>query len=247
MVMKLARLAVVGMVIVMFVIHIPSVYAEDTSSNFFRSIFGSSGGKLSDSKIIRGLKEALEIGTGNAVDLVSKLDGYYKNPKIKIPLPKAVQKVETVMVAMGYGPQVEEFSRTMNRAAERAAPEAKDLFWDAIKQITFEDARTILKGRDNEATLYFEGKTRGRLHELFMPIIHAAMEEVGVTRSYQELYASLSKIPFADRLNLDLDKYVTEKALDGLFYMVSEEERKIREDPAARVTKLLRDVFGSKE
>ena len=132
--MKLARLAVVGVVIVMFVIHIPSAYAEDTSSNFFRSIFGSSGGKLSDSKIIRGLKEALEIGTGNAVDLVSKLDGYYKNPKIKIPLPKAVQKVETVMVAMGYGPQVEEFSRTMNRAAERAAPDAKDLFWDAIKR-----------------------------------------------------------------------------------------------------------------
>jgi hypothetical protein len=245
--MKLVRLAVMGMIMAMFVIHIPSVCAEDTTGDFFRNIFGSSGGKLSDSKIIRGLKEALEIGTGNAVEMVSKLDGYYKNPDIKIPLPKAVQKVETVMIAMGYGSQVEEFSRTMNRAAERAAPEAKALFWNAIKEITFEDARTILKGKDNEATLYFEGKTRGRLHELFMPIVHTAMEGVGVTRKYQELHASLSKIPFADRLNLDLDQYVTEKALDGLFYMVSEEERKIRKDPAARVTRLLKDVFGSKE
>jgi hypothetical protein len=245
--MKLVRFVAIGMMMAMLIIHIPSAYAEDTTSNFFRSIFGSSGGKLSDSKIIRGLKEALEIGTGNAVDMVSKLDGYYKNPDIKIPLPKAVQKVETVMRAMGYGPQVDEFSRTMNRAAERAAPEAKSLFWNAIKEITFEDAHTILKGRDNEATLYFEGKTRGRLHELFMPIVHTAMEGVGVTRTYQELHATLSSIPFADRLNLDLDQYVTEKALDGLFYMVSEEERKIREDPTARVTKLLKDVFGSKE
>jgi hypothetical protein len=245
--MKLVRLAVIGMMMAMFIIHIPSVYADDTTGDFFRNIFGSSGGKLSDSKIIRGLKEALEIGTGNAVEMVSRLDGYYKNPNIKIPLPKAVQKVETVMRAMGYGPEVDAFSLSMNRAAERAAPEAKSLFWNAIKEITFEDARTILKGKDNEATLYFEGKTRGRLHELFMPLVHTAMEGVGVTRTYQELHATLSSIPFADRLNLDLDQYVTEKALDGLFYMVSEEERKIREDPTARVTKLLRDVFGSKE
>lgn len=245
--MKLVRFAAIGMMIAMFVIHIPSAYADETAGDFFRSIFGSSGGKLSDSKIIRGLKEALEIGTGNAVEMVSRLDGYYKNPDIKIPLPKAVQKVEKVMRAMGYGPEVDAFSHSMNRAAERAAPEAKALFWNAIKEITFEDARTILKGSDNEATLYFEGKTRGRLHELFMPIIHTAMEGVGVTRTYQELHASLSSIPFADRLNLDLDEYVTEKALDGLFYMVSEEERKIRKDPAARVTKLLRDVFGGKD
>jgi hypothetical protein len=245
--MKLVRLAVIGIMIAMFVIHIPSSYAEDTTGDFFRSIFGSSGGKLSDSKIIRGLKEALEIGTGNAVEMVSKLDGYYKNPDIKIPLPKAVQKVEAVMIAMGYGPEVDAFSQSMNRAAEKAAPEAKSLFWNAIKEITFDDARTILKGRDNEATLYFEDKTRGRLHELFMPLVHTAMEGVGVTRTYQELHASISTIPFADRLNLDLDQYVTEKALDGLFYMVSEEERKIRKDPAARVTKLLKDVFGSKE
>jgi hypothetical protein len=246
--MKLIRLAAVGMVIAIFVILIPSAYADDKADDFFRSIFGSSKGKtLTDNKIIRGLKEALEIGTGNAVKEVSKLNGYYKNPNIKIPLPKAVRKVEAVMRAMGYGPEVDAFSQSMNRAAERAAPQAKALFWNAIKEITFDDARTILKGRDNEATLYFEGKTRNRLHEFFMPVVHTAMQEIGVTRTYQEVHTSLSTIPFADTLNLDLDEYVTDKALDGLFYMVAEEERKIRKDPAARVTRLLRDVFGREE
>jgi len=224
-----------------------SAYADDTGGGFLQGIFDAlKGGKLTDSKIVRGLKQALEIGTENAISEVSRIDGYYKNPDIKIPLPKTVQKVEIVMMAMGYGPQVEEFSRTMNRAAERAAPEAKALFWDAVKAMTFDDARKILNGKDNEATLYFEDKTRSRLHQLFMPVVHAAMEEIGVTRTYQELHKKISTIPFADRLNLDLDEYVTAKALDGLFYMVAEEERKIRKDPAARVTKLLRDVFGDK-
>ena len=246
--MKLIQLTAIGMMMAIFVIQIPSVYADDKGNDFFQNIFDAfNEEKRTEKKIIRGLKEALEIGTGNAVTEVSKLNGYYKNPNIKIPLPKVVRKVEAVMKAMGYGPEVDAFSQSMNRAAERAAPEAKALFWNAIKEMTFEDASTILKGRDNEATLYFEGKTRGQLHELFMPLVHTAMEEVGVTRTYQKLHASLSKIPFADRLNLDLDEYVTEKALDGLFYMVSEEERKIRKDPAARVTWLLRDVFGSKE
>jgi hypothetical protein len=240
------RLVIMVLLTAFFFIQVHSVQADDTG-NFFKSIFGASkDAKISDSKIIRGLKEALEIGTDNAVTTVSKLDGYYKNLDIKIPLPKAVRKVEAVMKAMGYGPEVNAFSQSMNRAAERAAPEAKALFWDAIKEMNFEDASTILNGRDNEATLYFEGKTRGRLHELFMPVVHTAMEQVGVTRTYQEVHTSISTIPFADRLNLDLDEYVTEKALDGLFYMVAEEERKIRKDPAARVTKLLKDVFGGK-
>jgi hypothetical protein len=245
--MKQMRLAAVGILIALFIIQVPSAHAEDKTTEFFKNIIDAfKDENFTDSKIVRGLKEALEIGTENVVTEVSKLDGYYKNPDIKIPLPETVQKVEMVMRAMGYGPEVDEFSRSMNRAAERAAPEAKVLFWDAIKEITFDDARTILNGRDNEATLYFEDKTRGRLHQLFMPVVHATMEAIGVTRTYQEVHAKLSTIPFADRLNLDLDKYVTDKALDGLFYLVAEEERKIRKDPAARVTKLLKDVFGNK-
>ena len=247
--MKVVRIAAMGMLMAMCVIQIPSVYADDKGDSFLKSIFGVfKKEKLTEDEIIiLGLKEALEIGTGNAVKEVSKPNGYYKNPDIKIPLPKVVRNVEAVMKAMGYGPEVDAFSRSINRAAERAAPEAKALFGNAITEMTFEDAHTILKGRDNEATLYFEGKTRGRLHQLFMPMVHRAMEEVGVTRTYQELHAAISTIPFADRLKLDLDEYVTEKALDGLFYIVAEEERKIRKDPAARVTKLLKDVFGSKE
>jgi hypothetical protein len=245
--MKAIRVGVIGMLVVLFIMPLSTVGAEDTGGNFFKDIFDSfKGEKISDSTIINGLKEALEIGTSNAVTDVSRLNGYYENPAIKIPLPKTVQKVEGVMRGLGYGPELDEFSRSMNRAAEQAAPKATALFWDAVKAMTFEDARTILKGNDDAATRYFEGKTRNPLNQLFMPIVHTAMEAVGVTRAYQSVYAKVSAIPFADSLKLDLDGYVTEKALDGLFYMVAEEERKIRQDPAARVTTLLKDVFGSK-
>jgi hypothetical protein len=203
-----------------------------------------SGGELIDDRIISGLKEALTIGTGNAVGVVSKLDGYYKNPDIKILLPGSVQKADKVLRTVGYGDKLDEFEESMNRAAEQAAPEAKAIFLGAIKEMSFDDARKILEGEDNEATLYFKDKTGGRLHEIFKPIVHNAMSEVGVTKSYQELSDKVSTIPFTDSLNVDLDEYVTGKALDGLFFMVAEEEKKIRTDPAARVTDLLKDVFG---
>jgi hypothetical protein len=203
------------------------------------------GGELSDSKITKGLKEALEIGTKNAVDMVSRKNGYYKNPKVKIPLPKVVRKVEKVLRAVGYGEQVDAFELSMNRAAEQAAPKAKSLFWDALKQMTFSDARKILKGRDNEATLYFKDKTSDKLSKIFKPIVHKAMSTVGVTRRYQDLNEEVSRMPLGKGLNFNLDEYVTDSALKGLFYMLAEEEKKIRKDPAARVTKLLKDVFGN--
>ncbi len=245
--MKPIGVVVIGIVAVMLAISIPAAQAADKSGNVVTGILDAfKGEKLDDSKIVQGLKQALEIGTANAVKTVSKLDGYYKNPQIKIPLPETVQKVESVLRAVGYGPKVDELSLSMNRAAEKAAPKAKALFWDAVKAMTFEDARQILKGSDDAATRYFEGKTRDRLHQLFAPIVHKTMTEVGVTRTYQQLYAKVNTIPYADRLKLDLDAYVTGKALDGLFYMVAEEERKIRKDPAARVTQLLKEVFGGK-
>jgi hypothetical protein len=206
---------------------------------------GIGRGELSENKIIAGLKEALEIGTGNAVTGVSQLDGYFKNPNIRIPLPEKLEKMEKLLRAVGFGPKVDAFELSMNRAAEQAAPEAKALFVDSIKQMTVSDARNILQGRDNEATLYFEDKTRGRLYELFDPIIHKTMSEVGVTQSYQELDQKARSLPFGEKISFDLDDYVTNKGLDGLFFMVAEEERKIRQDPAARVTDLLKEVFGS--
>jgi hypothetical protein len=202
------------------------------------------GGGLSNSKIVDGLKEALQIGTGNAVEAVSKVGGYYQNPKIKIPLPGPIQKVERLIRAAGYGSQVDAFELSMNQAAEKAAPEAKSIFWDAIKQMSITDARKILDGAENEATLYFKDKTYARLSEVFKPIVHNSMSEVGVTKKYQELDAKMASIPLVGSMHFDLDKYVNDKALDGLFLMLSEEEKKIRQDPAARVTDLLKEVFG---
>ena len=201
---------------------------------------------VSESEIVKGLKEALEIGTGKAVDLVSKTGGYYNNPGIKIPLPGAVQKAETLLRGAGFGSKVDAFELSMNNAAERAAPEAKSIFWDAIKNMKIDDAKKILNGGDDEATLFFKDKTYARLQETFEPIVETSMGEVGVTRSFQDLNATVEKIPFADSFNLDLNEYVTEGALDGLFLMLAEEEKKIRSDPAARATDLLKKVFGSK-
>jgi len=243
--MKMLKLIVFVSLIALVTIGPPSAQAK--LGDLFEGIKKAlEGEKLSENKIIQGLKEALQIGTGNAVKVVSDVDGYYKNSKIRIPLPGAVQKVEKVLRTVGYGPKVDEFELSMNRAAEKAAPEAKALFFDAIKQMTFSDARKILQGQDNEATLYFKDKTSNRLNEIFKPIVHRVMSEVGVTRTYQALDAKVRSIPFTDRLSFDLDNYVTNKALDGLFLMVAEEERKIREDPTARVTDLLKEVFGSK-
>jgi hypothetical protein len=202
---------------------------------------------LSEDEIIRGLKQALEIGTKNSVDVVSVLDGYYKNKKIKIPLPQEWQKIENTLRKVGLGSKMDEFIVSMNRAAEQAAPKAKTIFWDAIKTMRFEDAKKILKGRENEATLFFKDRTSATLQDLFKPMVHNVMSDVGVTRLYQDLDNKMSKIPFLDAQRFDLDQYVTGKALDGLFLMVAEEEKKIRENPVARVTELLKRVFGSKE
>ena len=200
---------------------------------------------LTDDEIISGLKQALEVGTGNAVATVSRTDGYFKNPKIRIPLPENVQKVEKLLRTTGFGGKVDEFELSMNRAAERAAPEAKAIFWDAIKQMSFTDARQILDGPDNAATQYFQDKTSDKLQVVFKPITHQAMSEVGVTSYYQSIDDKMKCIPFADRMNLDLGQYVTDKALNGLYLMLAEVVKKIRQDPAARVTNLLKKVFGS--
>jgi len=216
-------------------------------TDFFEDIQKSVGISrgLPETKVIRGLKEALEIGTRNAVKTVSQRDGYYKNPEIKIPLPDPVKKVEKVLRAVGYGSKVDAFEISMNRAAEKAAPQARDLFWDVIKQMSFEDARKILHGRENEATLYLEDKTRDRLTAAFRPVISTSMSQVGVTGYYQDLDAKLRTIPFTESFRFDLTRYVTDRSLDGLFWMLAQEERKIRENPAARVTELLKEVFGT--
>ena len=200
---------------------------------------------LTENEIVKGLKEALAIGIQDAIGNVSKLDGYYENPKIKVPLPSAIKKVEAILRGVGYGSKVDAFELSMNRAAEKAAPEAKSIFGDAIKQMSFSDARRILEGKDNEATLYLKDKTFNILARTFEPIVHESMSQVGVTHQYQDLNTKIDSLPFTKPLSFDLNQYVTEGALNGLFYMLAEEERKIRKDPAARVNDLLKRVFGS--
>ena len=205
----------------------------------------SVGGGPDEKTTIAGLKEALSIGTGNAVSLTSKVDGYFKNQMIKILLPDNVQNMANILSKLGYQKQVDSFILSMNRAAEKAAPKAKAYFVDAIKQMSFDDARKILAGGDTSATDYFKSKTSAKLFDEFKPVISKSMNEVGVTKSYKEMTGKyLSVVPLASVESLDLDNYVTNKALDGLFYMVGQEEKKIRTDPAARVTDLLKTVFG---
>ena len=200
---------------------------------------------ISEDEIIDGLKEALQIGTKNTVQQVSVYDGYYRNPKIKIPLPDSVQKTEELLRSVGLSRYIDEFEVSMNRAAERAAPQAKNIFMKAIRQMTFADARQILNGHDNAATLYFKSRTYDDMQLAFKPPVHEAMTQVGVTRIYRNLNDQVRRFPFLDSFSFDLDQYVTEKTLDGLFLILSEEEKKIREDPAARVTELLKKVFGN--
>jgi hypothetical protein len=197
-------------------------------------------------QIISGLKEALSIGTGNAVAATSKTDGYFGNQAIKILMPEKIQKVVNLLGKAGYQKEVDDFVLSMNRAAEKAAPRAKAIFIDAIRQMTVEDARKILDGGDTAATDYFRGKTSWKLYDAFQPIVSSSMNEVGTTRSYKEMMGKYTALPFASAESLDLDRYVTNKSLDGLFYLVGQEEIKIRKDPAARVTDLLKTVFGGK-
>jgi len=199
---------------------------------------------LSNAKIGSGLKEALKIGTENAVHLTGKTDGYFLNQAIKILMPEKLRTFEKGLRTVGYGSQLDEFVLSMNRAAEKAAPFAKQIFWDAIGEMTFEDTRKILSGNETAATDYFKGKTTDKLTVAFKPIVDKSMNEVGVTRQYNELVGRFQSIPFMKSETFDLDHYVVTKALDGLFHMVGEEEKKIRTNPTARVTDLLKEVFG---
>lgn len=193
--------------------------------------------------VISGLKEALSIGTDNAVKELSKIDGYMGNKTIKILMPEKIRKVADVLGKVGYQKQVDDFIMSMNRAAENAAPRAAAYFIDSIKSMSIEDAGKILKGGDTAATDYFRDKTQDKLFNDFKPAISASVDKVGVTRSYKEMMGKYTSLPFVKEESLDIDNYVTTKALDGLFYMVGMEEKKIRTDPGARVTELLKKVF----
>lgn len=198
---------------------------------------------LSDDKIIAGLKQALQVSTGKAVALTGRPDGFLKNAAIKILLPQKLETVGRGMRMLGMGAKVDELEVGMNRAAELAAPQAKQIFLAALRKMTFSDARQVLTGGDTAATEYFKRTSSADLTSAFSPIVHRSMQRVGVVEQYNQVLASA---PGGNLLagQFDLDKYVVGKTLDGLFLMLGEEEKKIRRDPAAQTTTLLKEVFG---
>jgi uncharacterized protein DUF4197 len=198
---------------------------------------------LSDNKIISGLKQALQISTTRAVAVTGRPDGFLKNDAIKIALPPRLETVGRGLRFIGLGSKVDELEVGMNRAAEQATPKAKQIFLAALKKMTFDDARHILTGSDTAATDYFKRTSTPDLTTAFAPIVHTSMQRVGVVGQYDRF---LQTAPGGAALatEFDLDKYVVGKTLDGLFYMLGEEEKKIRKNPAAQTTQLLKQVFG---
>ena len=180
-----------------------------------------------------------------SVKNVSQINGYYENPMIKILVPEKLQKASTLLRKIGFEKTMDDFELSMNRAVEKAAPKATQIFINAVKQISFDDARKILNGEDNAATQHFKEKTSDNLFSTFKPIVSQSMNEVDVTKYYKDLVSKYSAaIPFTKAETIDLDDYVTRKGLDGLFYMMAQEEKKIRNNPVERTTDLLKKVFG---
>jgi hypothetical protein len=212
--------------------------------SILKQLGGAKQSGLTEGKIASGLKEALEVGTENTVKSTGRKDGYFANPAIKILLPQKLKTMEQALRLMGKGPQLDDFVLSMNRAAEQAAPLAKPIFLDAVKQMTFDDARKILKGGDTAATDYFKEKTSAQLAEAFTPVVEKEMDEVGVVRRYNNLTGGMTALPFGKSAPFDINRYVVSKSLDGLFYVLGQEEKKIRTIPAAQITPLLKQVFG---
>jgi Protein of unknown function (DUF4197) len=232
------------MLLFVFVAVIPAWAQFDRVLKGLGGMTGAGSGGLNDAKIGSALQEALKVGTENAVLQTGSVDGFLRNEAIKILMPRPLQNIEQPLRLIGYGPQIDEFVVSMNRSAEKAVPFAKEIFWYAIGQMTFDDASRILNGNDTAATDYFRGKTSKKLHSAFRPTVDTVMADVGVMRQYNDLIGRYKSVPFAQTISVDIGQYVTERTTDGLFFVVGQEEKKIRTNPAARVTDLLKEVFG---
>ena len=219
-----------------------------TAPILFIAIFaiGASAQKVSDTDIAGGLKEALGKGIKSAVSLLGKDNGFLLNDRVKIPLPKSLQKLEKGLRLAGQGKAVDDFVASMNHAAEKAVPVAIDVFVDALKKMTFDDARKILFSKeDDSATQFFRKTSEETLRGKFRPIVEEFTQKTGVTKNYKEMVGKAGfAAQFLGKDATDLDGYVTQKALDGLFMIVADQEKQIRKDPIGRTTALLKKVFG---
>ncbi|MCC7524090.1 MAG: DUF4197 domain-containing protein [Chitinophagaceae bacterium] len=215
----------------------------ETAQQVLNSVNTGSTG-LTSAEIASGLKEALRIGTQNGTGKLAAADGFFRNAAVKILMPEEAKKVESTLRNIGLGSLVDKAILSMNRAAEDAAKSATPIFVDAIKEMTIADALGILKGGDYAATDYFKSKTTIPLTNAFRPVIANALDKVDATKYWDDVFSAYNKFA-AKPVNTDISAYVTERALNGIYYEVAQEEMKIRKDPAARVTDLLKKVFGS--
>lgn len=221
----------------------------DDVSETGKNLLNKSGSQdsLGQDKLIAGLKEALSVGSERAISTVGQSGGYLNNPEIRIPLPPRVQQASDLMRKIGLSKMADDFEQSINRAAEKAAPQAQAIMVDAIKNMSIDDAKQILNGENDAATRYFENKTSPQLTKLFEPVIDSSLQEVGATRYYNQLDDKVSAVPMVgQKMNVDLTDYVTQQALKGLFVTLATEEQKIRENPAARTSELLQQVFAGK-
>ncbi len=209
------------------------------------SAFAFGLGDLTNQEASGGLKEALTQGANQAVAMLGKNDGFLGNDKVKIPLPGALAKGEKLLRTMGMGKQADELITAMNRAAEAAVPEAKTLLVDAVKQMSVDDAKKILSGGEDSVTQYFKGKTENPLTEKFLPIVRKSMEKVQLAQKYDALAGKATKLGVVKEEDAKMDNYVTRKALDGLYLMIAEEEKAIRQNPVGAAGSMAKKVFGA--
>lgn len=210
-----------------------------------KKLLNTQGKGFTEKDATDGIREALINGTGESVKVVSVLNGYWGNPEIKIPFPQEARDVETKLRAIGLGEKVDEFNESMNRAAEKAANEAKTIFIAAIKGMTVKDAINIVRGQNNAATVYLQNTTSPELKSKFQPVIKSSLDNVNATKYWSDLIGAYNKIPLVKKMNPNLTEYVTDRAINGLFIMIAKEELKIRKDPMARTSELLKKVFGN--
>ena len=201
--------------------------------------------RITNQEAVAGLKSALEKGSQQAVAVLGKTDGFFGNAQVKIPLPESLQRVEKMMRRLGMGKQADELILTMNRAAEAAVPQARQLFVDSVKKMTVQDAKGILQGGETAGTAYFRRTTEGELRKRFLPIVKQSTAKVGLAQQYNEYAEQGAAFGLVKKEDANLDNYVTQKALDGLFLMVAEEEKRIRKDPVRAGTDIAKKVFGA--
>jgi Protein of unknown function (DUF4197) len=207
-------------------------------------LVNQAGGGLSEKDAADGIREALVKGTGESVNLVSAVNGYFSNPQIRIQFPEQARQIESKLRAIGMGSKVDEVILAINRAAEDAAKSAQPIFVSAITGMNISDAIKIVQGPNDAATTYLKNATAPQLRAKFSPVIKASLDKVDATRLWTELITVYNQIPFVSQQDPDLTAYVTGKAIDGLFIMIAKEEQKIRQNPQARTTELLKKVFA---